>query len=134
MEQKYACLLYRTKTTEQKDQAEMERQRGVCLQFAQEQGWLPIREFWCSEEDGHPINEDPLLELRAGAEQAQFQILLVSEFDRIGRVQWNAALLRPFLSDMVLRSGRQRMDTWENLSDSKPQRCDRFRNTISFKR
>lgn len=86
MEQKYACLLYRTKTTEQKDQAEMERQRGVCLQFAQEQGWLPIREFWCSEEDGHPINEDPFLELRAGAEQAQFQILLVSEFDRIGRV------------------------------------------------
>ena len=86
MEQKYACLLYRTKTTEQKDQAEMERQRGVCLQFAQEQGWLPIREFWCSEEDGHPINEDPLLELRAGAEQAQFQILLVSEFERIGRV------------------------------------------------
>ena len=86
MEQKYACLLYRTKTTEQKDQAEMERHRGVCLQFAQEQGWLPIREFWCSEEDGHPINEDPLLELRAGAEQAQFQILLVSEFDRIGRV------------------------------------------------
>ena len=86
MEQKYACLLYRTKTTEQKDQAEMERQRGVCLQFAQERGWLPIREFWCSEEDGHPINEDPLLELRAGAEQAQFQILLVSEFDRIGRV------------------------------------------------
>ena len=46
--------------------------------------------------------------------------------------QWNAALLRPFLSDMVLRSGRQRMDTWENLSDSKPQRCDRFRNTIMF--
>ena len=86
MEQKYACLLYRTKTTEQKDQAEMERQRGVCLQFAQEQGWLPIREFWGSEEDGRPINEDPLLELRAGAEQAQFQLLLVSEFDRIGRV------------------------------------------------
>ena len=29
MEQKYACLLYRTKTTEQEDQAEMERQRGA---------------------------------------------------------------------------------------------------------
>ena len=86
MEKKFACLLYRTKTTEQENQAEMERQRGACLQFAQEQGWLPIREFWCSEEDGHPINEDPLLELRACAEQAQFQILLVSEFDRIGRV------------------------------------------------
>ena len=86
MKQKYTCLLYRTKTTEQEDQAEMERQRVACLQFAQEQGWTPIREFWCSEEDGRPMNEDPLLELRAGAEQAQFQILLVSEFDRIGRV------------------------------------------------
>lgn len=86
MEQKFACLLYRTKTTKHEDQAEMERQRNTCLQFAQEQGWLPIREFWCSEEDGRPMNEDPLLELRAGAEQAQFQILLVSGFDRIGRV------------------------------------------------
>lgn len=86
MKQKYTCLLYRTKTTEQEDQVETERQRGACLQFAQGQGWLPIREFWCPEEDGRPMNEDPLLELRAGAEQAQFQILLVSEFDRIGRV------------------------------------------------
>ena len=86
MEKKFACLLYRTKTTEQENQAEMKRQRGACLQFAQEQGWTPIREFWCSEEDGRPMDEDPLLELRAGAEKAKFQILLVSEFDRIGRV------------------------------------------------
>ena len=86
MEKKFACLLYRTKTTEHENQAEMERQRGACLQFAQEQGWTPIREFWCSEEDGRPMDEDPLLELRAGAEKAKFQILLVSEFDRIGRV------------------------------------------------
>ena len=86
MEKKFACLLYRTKTTEQENQAEMERQRGACLQFAQEQGWTPIREFWCSEEDGRPMDEDPPLELRAGAEKAKFQILLVSEFDRIGRV------------------------------------------------
>ena len=86
MEKKFVCLLYRTKTTEQENQAEMERQRGACLQFAQEQGWTPIREFWCSEEDGRPMDEDPLLELRAGAEKAKFQILLVSEFDRIGRV------------------------------------------------
>ena len=86
MKQKYTCLLYRTKTTEQEDQAEMERQRGACLRFAQEQGWLPIREFWGAEEDSRPMEEDPLLELRAGAEKAKFQILLVSEFDRIGRI------------------------------------------------
>lgn len=86
MKQKFACLLYRTKTTGQEDHAEMERQRGVCLQFAQEQGWLPIREFWGAEEDGRPMDEDPLLELGAGAEKAKFQILLVSEFDRIGRI------------------------------------------------
>ena len=64
----------------------MERQRSACLQFAQEQGWTPIREFWGAEEDGHSMDEDPLLELRAGAEKAKFQILLVSEFDRIGRI------------------------------------------------
>lgn len=52
-----------------------------------------------------PMNEDPLLELRAGAEQAQFQILLVSEFDRIGRVPVECSAAAAFLSDMVLRYG-----------------------------
>ena len=86
MKQRFACLLCRTKTTGQEDQAEMERQHSACMQFAQKQGWTPIREFWGAEEDGRPMDEDPLLELRAGAEKAKFQILLVSEFDRIGRI------------------------------------------------
>ena len=97
MEQKFACLLYRTKTTKHEDQAEMERQRNTCLQFAQEQGWTPIREFWGAEEDGRPMDEDPLLELRAGAEKAKFQILLPVEcsaaaafFERHGVEVWTA--------------------------------------------
>lgn len=86
MEQKIACFLYRTKTMGHENQAEMERQRSACLRFAQEQDWIPIREFWGSEADDHPMGEDPLLELRAGAEKARFHVLLVSEFDRLGRV------------------------------------------------
>ena len=49
-------------------------------------GLAPNQRVLGAEEDGRPMDEDPLLELRAGAEKAKFQILLVSEFDRIGRI------------------------------------------------
>lgn len=86
--EKSVCFLYRTKTISAADQAKMERQRDACLQFAEEQGWIPIREFWASEDsEGSAVNrDDPLFELRAGAEKGKFHVLLVSEFARIGRI------------------------------------------------
>ena len=51
MEKKFACLLYRTKTTEQENQAEMERQRGACLQFAQELH-TPLKKCSLTADDG----------------------------------------------------------------------------------
>lgn len=85
MEKKFACLLYRTKTTEQENQAEMERQRALACNLPRNRAgpqsessgvqkktavrWMRIR-FW---------NCEPV-------QKAKFQILLVSEFDRIGRV------------------------------------------------
>ncbi len=85
---KRACLLYRTNTTLPRDEPEMNRQRVICLTFAEEHGWHPIREFWerADDEMGPEKTEDALLELRAGAEQKKFDILLVSQFARIGRL------------------------------------------------
>lgn len=83
---KTVCFLYRTKTLFDTDQPDMERQRNACLQFAEEHGWIPIRESWAKEDDEDESNNhnEPLIELRAGAETKKFDILLISEFDRLG--------------------------------------------------
>ena len=49
-------------------------------------------------EDGLPMKENPLLELRAGAEKTRFHIPLASEYDRIGRIPVECSTTRPFLS------------------------------------
>lgn len=85
---KSVCFLYRTKTTSTADEPEMERQRSACLQFAERQGWIPVREFWEKEDCASEVENsaDSLMELRAGAEKKAFDIILVSEFDRLGRI------------------------------------------------
>lgn len=66
----------------------MERQRDACLQFAEKHDWIPIREFWGKvDHEDEAINyNDALMELRAGAIAKKYDILLVSEFDRLGRI------------------------------------------------
>lgn len=76
---KRVCLLYRTDTTLPQDKPAMNRQKDICITFAEQHGWHPIREFWESTDDemGPEKTEDALLELRACAEQKKFDILLV---------------------------------------------------------
>lgn len=95
---KRACLLYRANSILPADRPEMRRQRSACLAFAKQNGWLPIREFWEEIDDGTgPIKEnDALIELRAGTEQRKFDILLVSEFARIGRVPLECSFAAAF--------------------------------------
>lgn len=95
---KLACLLYRTDTLLPKDESEMNRQRNVCRAFAKEKEWLPIREFWENVDNGDSSEktDDALLELRAGAEQGKYDVLLVSEFARIGRVPLECSFAAAF--------------------------------------
>ena len=85
---KRACLLYRTDSTLPQHEPEMNRQRAICLAFAKQHGWYPVREFWekVDDEMGPEKTEDALLELRAYAEQKKFDVLLVPQFACIGRV------------------------------------------------
>lgn len=85
---KSVCFLSRTKTTSTADEPEMERQRSACLQFAERQGWIPVREFWGKEDCASAVENsaDSLMELRTGAEKKAFDIILVSEFSRLGRL------------------------------------------------
>ncbi len=106
---KRVCILYRTNSILPADEPEMNRQRTVCLSFARQKGWLPIREFWekVDDETGPAKNDDALVELRAGAEQGRFDILLVSEFARIGRVPLECSFAAAFFE----RSGVEVWDT-----------------------
>ena len=85
---KRACLLYRTDSTLPQHEPEMNRQRAICLAFAKQHGWYPVRELWEEVDDGigPEKTEDALLELRAYAEQKKFDVLLVPQFACIGRV------------------------------------------------
>ena len=95
---KRVCILYRTNSILPADKTEMNRQRAACLAFAKQKGWLPIRGFWekVDDETGPAKNDDALLELRAGAEQGKFDVLLVSEFARIGRVPLECSVAAAF--------------------------------------
>lgn len=106
---KRVCILYRTNSILPTDEPEMNRQRTVCLSFVKQKGWLPIREFWekVDDETGPAKNDDALVELRAGAEQGRFDILLVSEFARIGRVPLECSFAAAFFE----RSGVEVWDT-----------------------
>ena len=106
---KRVCILYQTNSILPADEPEMNRQRTVCLSFARQKGWLPIREFWekVDDETGPAKNDDALVELRAGAEQGRFDILLVSEFVRIGRVPLECSFAAAFFE----RSGVEVGDT-----------------------
>lgn len=99
---KRACLLYRTNTTLSTDEPEMNRQRTACLAFAQQQGWLPIREFWekVDDEIGPAKVDDALLELQTGAKQGKFDILLVSRFSHIGRLPAESFYAAAFFEQM----------------------------------
>ena len=95
---KRVCLLYRTSSFLPADESEMYRQRAACLAFAQQKGWLPIREFWekVDDETGLIKENDALVELRAVTEKRKFDILLVSEFSRIGRVPLECSFAAAF--------------------------------------
>jgi len=109
---KRACLLYRTDTTLPQDKPAMKRQRDICIAFAEQHGWHPIREFWESTDDemGPEKTEDALLELRTGAEQKKFDILLVPRFACIGRIPEESFYAAAFLNVWALKCGTQLRD------------------------
>lgn len=72
---------------------------------------VPIREFWEKSDDemGPEKTDDALLELRAGAEQKKFNILLVSRFACIGRLPEESFYAAAFFE----RMGVEVLDTIE---------------------
>lgn len=99
---KRVCILYRTSSILPAGKSEMNRQRAICSTFVEQHGWHLIREFWESADDemGPEKTEDALVELRAGAEQKKFDVLLVLRFACIGRIPIESFYAAAFLERM----------------------------------
>ena len=84
---KKVFCLFRTSNFTEMDKIERDRQKQLCQQFIDENEWLLIGEFWQKEDHvvDAPSPEDLFPLLCWGAKHQLFDILLVSEFDRIGR-------------------------------------------------
>lgn len=93
------CCIYRTKATTEEYRIEAETQRTICRNFIREHGWFLLREFWQGEAPNDDValeTDDALLELRAGAEQKAFDIVLVSDLKRLGRTPYESPFAAAF--------------------------------------
>lgn len=70
--------LYRAKTKQ-----EVKRQKTACEIYSDLQEWTISKEFIECEEDSNDF--DPLLEIRTAALNGEFDVLLVYEYDNVGR-------------------------------------------------
>lgn len=70
--------LYRANTME-----EVKKQKTACKIYANLQGWTVSKEFMECTEDGNDF--DPLLEIKTAALNCKFDVLLVYEYDNVGR-------------------------------------------------
>lgn len=69
-----------------KDGADIYRQQCECRELAKQQGWNIIKEF-CEFSDNISNDTDSLIDLRDGAERKEFEVLLVSQYNNLGRVK-----------------------------------------------
>ena len=114
---KNVCCLYRTVAITARDHADMKVQRNECHEFVKAHGWNLLREFWQSQADNDDValfTDDAILELRAGAEQKQFDILLVHRFKHIGRTAFES----PFAACFFDKTGIEVWAVQEGRWDS----------------
>lgn len=88
---KRVYCLYRVSTKGQVDKDDIPMQRTACHEFADRQGeWVIVKEFYEKGVSGFKVSaddRDAIQDIKAAAEQGEFDILLVFMFDRLGRRQ-----------------------------------------------
>lgn len=87
---KKVYCLYRVSTKKQVDKHkdDIPMQKLACHNFAQQNGWLIMKEFYEKGVSGFKVSandRDAIQELREAAVNQEFDILLVYMFDRLGR-------------------------------------------------
>ncbi len=129
------CCLYRVSTDKQVDyddkhNADIPMQRKVCHKFAEEKGWIIVREEQEEGVSGHKVraaNRDKLQLIKEAANRGEFDILLVFMFDRIGRI----ADETPFVVEWFVKNGIQVWSTQEG-EQRFDSHADKLMNYIRF--
>lgn len=100
------------------DGADIQRQQEECRKYANEHGWFIFKEF-CEFVDNARDNTDALIDLSNAAQKSKFDILLVAEYQNIGRIEEETPIAVFCLEKMVLRLSVQnlRVKTLSNKAD-----------------
>ena len=118
---KRVYCLYRVSKHIQVDKVadDIPMQKQACREFAEQQGWEIVREFYEKGVSGFSVSSakrDAILEIQREAALGNFDILLVFLFDRLGRrddetpfiVEW---FIRNNIAVWSVNEGEQRMDS-----------------------
>ena len=126
-----AALTYRVSTKGQVDKSDdIPMQKIKCRKFAQEHGWRVVIEKSEKGVSGSKVSaakRDVIQELRNRALDAEFDILLVYMFDRLGRIESET----PFLLEWFVQHGIQMWSTHEGQQKIESH-GDKLMNYIRF--
>ena len=111
MKKRVYCL-YRVSTKGQVEKDDIPMQKQRCHEFAKEQGWLIVNEFYEKGVSGFKVSakdRDAIQEIQRDAAMGQFDILLVFMFDRLGRKEDET----PFIVEWFVQNGIEVWSTEE---------------------
>ncbi len=111
--------LYRVSTLGQVEKDDIPMQRKSCREFAEQQGWVIVKEYTEKGISGYKVSandRDAIQSIRTDALAGKFDILLVFMFDRLGRrddetpfvVEW---FCRNNIQVWSVMEGQQQMDS-----------------------
>ncbi len=111
--------LYRVSTLGQVEKDDIPMQKKSCREFAEQQGWVIVKEFTEKGISGYKVSandRDAIQNIRSDALAGKFDILLVFMFDRLGRrddetpfvVEW---FCRNNIQVWSVMEGQQQMDS-----------------------
>jgi len=125
-------VLYRVSTKKQVDKQkdDIPMQRIACHQFAEDKGWVIVKEFYEKGISGFKVSandRDTIQDLKEAASKKEFDVLLVYMFDRIGRIDSET----PFVVEWFVKQGIQVWSTQEGQQKLEDQ-TDKLMNYIRF--
>ena len=116
---KRVYTLYRVSTLGQVDKNDIPMQKQSCREFAQQNGWIIVKEFSEKGVSGYKKSanqRDAILQLRQAAVNKEFDILLVFMFDRLGRKDDETPFVVKWFAEQGIEvwsvmEGQQRFET-----------------------
>ena len=116
---KRVYTLYRVSTMGQVDKNDIPMQKQSCREFAQQNGWVIVKEFAEKGVSGYKKSadqRDAILQLRQAAVDKELDILLVFMFDRLGRKDDETPFVVKWFAEQGIEvwsvmEGQQRFET-----------------------